>query len=214
MASCWSGPCAAGRGHRRGSRQQHRCRPPAHEPRATSTLRSESRPRFTSRTAAFILGDMAVLIWGLIGVALLITKATVIGGVICLAVAAGKVNRLLSHDDLDDRLRLREEKRQHGIMRLLRESEREEILAVDRYAGELEAMGANPSLVRQVRGQAWKIVKQAGQQDATVPLRTYRLGLPTIAEPMEQESGSSDLRGDIERELQVLRATQRELDSL
>lgn len=128
-----------------------------------------------------------------------------------LGIALYKAARILSHDDLDLRLRLRKEKRAHRIYRMLEPTEQEEILAIDRYASLLSEAGASPEVTQEVRDEAWRIVRRAGR-DATRSLREYRHRLPPLKGSTPRDDAGATVVTKVERELEILRATQRELD--
>ncbi len=166
----------------------------------------------TNRTLGFALTRPRVLVPGLLGVALLAGHVSLFFGLGFTALALWQLLRLASDPALDDLLRLRRDKERHQIRRLLFPAEREEILALDRYAARLASAGADGTLGQEVMSRAWEIVREAGGEDASTALRVLRHGLPTMSEP--QRGATSALASRIDRELDILRAARREVDSL
>lgn len=153
-----------------------------------------------------------VLIPALIGFGLLIGEVSFFWGVGLLMFAAYRFTKLMSHGDLDDRLRLKADKERHGIRRMLTSGERHEVILVDRYCQSLEKSGADTTLTADVRDQAWEIVKEAGPHEATATLKLFRQKLPTVAS--QEEDAPQSLPDRIARELRIVHATQKEMESL
>ncbi len=152
------------------------------------------------------------MIPALIGFGLIIAKVSFFWGVGFSMFAAYRLTKLLSHGDLDDRLRLKADKQRHGIRRTLTAGERHEIILIDRYCKGLKKSGADPTLSSDVRDQAWEIIKEAGPQEATANLHLFRQKLPAVAS--EEEGAAKSLPNRIARELRIVHATQKEMESL
>lgn len=166
----------------------------------------------TRRALGFALTRPKVLTFLAIGTGLLLFGGPRVAALVMFAIAAFKVARTLSYDDLDLRLRLQADKRRHGICRRLTESEREEVFALEQYAVRLREMGAAPELAADVMEETWRILRSAGPKDATARLRVYRQGLPPLRGPeVEATEGPDGVAQRIQRELDLLRATEREL---
>src|SRR5688572_12159534 len=112
----------------------------------------------TARALSFGLTQPRILIPALLGTVFLVVKGWVIAGLVLLGVAVLKLSRLLQDDDLDKRLRWRDDKARNGIDRLLSGGERSEIDALERYAETLRRRGVDPRLAREVVDQAWDII--------------------------------------------------------
>ncbi|MEL6548407.1 MAG: hypothetical protein AAFQ82_27535 [Myxococcota bacterium] len=129
---------------------------------------------------------------------------------------AVRIMSLLSTPGVEERVRLREEKRALGLNdRKLNESERQEILKIDEYRKRLVRAGGDPALADQVVSGAWELVRdrRSGPGSASEELRRYRQELPAIdVEPIGESAESQSLKDKLEAELQILRATHRELN--
>jgi hypothetical protein len=164
-----------------------------------------------SRTLSYTVTRTRVWLPALFGLGLIIGKVSLFWGLGFVALAALQASRLLSNTQLDDLLRLREDKRRHKIGRLLTRTERREILALDHYAQKLRASGGDPGLAQDTLDKAWEIVRDHGARDATQELRAFRHSLPPLAGD-GQSSRDPDLNQKIQRELDILRATQKEME--
>jgi hypothetical protein len=160
----------------------------------------------------YVVGRPKVLLPGLFGLGLLIGGVSLFWGLGLITFAVYKASKLLRNPRLDDLLRLKADKESHGITRLLTPGERREVVAIDAYCKELSGSGADPALADDVLGQAWSIVRDHGAQDAAVDLRVFREKLPRVEEEAETPEGKLGSR--IERELNILHATQKEMESL
>lgn len=165
----------------------------------------------SSRSLTYTITRPKVLIPALFGLGLLLGKVSIFWGLGFVAFAILQASRLLSNSQLDDLLRLREDKRRHKIGRLLNDLEREEILAIDRYAQKLKASGGDVGLAQDTLDSAWEIVRDRGARDASVKLRAFRHSLP----PLEggEEARTPELSNKIQRELDILHATRKEMES-
>jgi len=167
----------------------------------------------TKRGLWYAVTQPRVLTYWAIGAGLLFWGAPPTAAAVLFFIGALKAARVLRHDDLDDRLRLQTQKRNHGIRRMLRNVEREEILAIDHYAKMLRETGADPSLADEALAEGWKIVRSAGRNDASARLKVYRHNLPALRQP---ELAAADepmgIANKIQRELSLVRAAERELE--
>lgn len=167
-----------------------------------------------ARTLTFALTRPPVMTFLAIGAGMLWVEATT-AALVMFAIAAAKTARVLSWPDLEDRLRLRDEKRSHGIHRTLSARERDEILALDTYGTLLTESGADPSLAHEARHEAWRIIKSAGRNDAATRLRQFRQSLPPLPKPEDTASeGTAGIARRIEQELALLHATRREVEAV
>lgn len=167
----------------------------------------------TKRALWYALTRPKVLLFSAIGAGLLFWGGPTMAAVIMFGVAAIKAAKVLSHQDLDERLRLQEQKHEHGIHRMLSDTEREEILAIDHYRKLLEEMGASPELAAETLHQAWLTIRANGRDDATAKLKVYRHNLPALRQPELAAAGEPQgVARQIERELNLLRAAQREIE--
>ncbi len=131
--------------------------------------------------------------------------------------------QILSYDDLVDRLRLREHKRQCGITRRLSPQECIEVLRIDRYAQALRDSGADVKLGEDVLERMWIRVKDKGLNDAAGELREFRMTLPTLPAPysekhkdLDRNAGQpeQDLTSRIQQELDLMRAAHIEVEAI
>lgn len=129
---------------------------------------------------------------------------------------AVRIMSLLSTPGVEERVRLREEKSALGLNgKKLNENERQEILKIDEYRRHLVRAGGDPALADQVVAGAWEIVRKrrAGPGSAASELRRYRQELPPIdVDPLDEPDNEQSLKDKLEAELQILRATHRELN--
>ena len=109
----------------------------------------------------FTLTRPKVWIPALFGFGLLLGQVSVFWGLGFLAFSVLQASKLYSNDRLQILLRLKAEKRKHGITRLLNDQERQEIITLDRYASSLQARGADPQLARTTMEEAWEIIRKA-----------------------------------------------------
>ncbi len=167
----------------------------------------------TKRGLWYALTRPRVLTYWAIGAGLLFWGAPTTAAAVLFFIGALKAARVLRHDDLDDRLRLQDQKNTHGIRRMLRNVEREEILAIDHYAKMLQETGADPSLADEVLVEAWKIIRSAGRNDASARLKIYRHNLPALRQPeLAAANEPMGVANKIQRELNLIRAAERELE--
>ncbi len=164
-----------------------------------------------SRSLSYTVTRPKVLIPALFGLGLLLGKVSVFWGLGFVAFAILQASRLLSNSQLDDLLRLREDKRRHKIGRLLNKDEREEILALDRYAQKLKSSGGDPGLAQDTLDRAWELVRDRGGRDASAQLRAFRHSLPPLAG--DEQTRRPALNNKIQRELDILHATRKEMES-
>ena len=166
----------------------------------------------SSRSLSYTVTRPKVLIPALFGLGLLLGKVSIFWGLGFVAFAILQASRLLSNSQLDDLLRLREDKRRHKIGRLLNKQEREEVLAIDRYAQKLRSSGGDPGLARDTLDKAWEIVRDRGARDASARLRAFRHSLPPL-DGDQETARSPELSNKIQRELDILHATRKEMES-
>jgi len=166
----------------------------------------------TARSLWFALSRPAFWIPAGLGTGLIAGDVTTVGGVLLLVFAATRLQRILGHRDLDRRLRLRDEKHGHGVQRRLADAERAELLTLDAYCEDLRQAGAGTRLCDEVRAQAWAIL-QRGEPDSVDHLRRLRHGLPPLP-PEGSAVADPNLSARIQRELDLLRATQKEVEQV
>lgn len=165
----------------------------------------------TGRAFGYTLSRPRVLVPAVIGAALLLGGGWKIAGFVLLGVAFFKALRLLDSDDLDHRLAQRHTRQRHGVWRQLNHAEGAEMQLIERYAAALKASGADPALARDTVEEAWRIVARQSSQDATVELRQFRQSLPPLP---EVHGGTAGLSERIRAELDLLRATRKEIETL
>ncbi len=141
---------------------------------------SSSNNKVSGRSIAFALNRPRVWLPVLAGVGLIATGVSTVAGLILIAIGVVKVRGILSHDDLDQRLQLKQEKKRHRIYRRLTQAEQREILALDEYCIKLRESGGEPELCSEVMDQAWDIVHAASGEDATSQLVRLRQSLPLL----------------------------------
>jgi hypothetical protein len=166
----------------------------------------------TARTLRFSLTRPKVVLPALLGAGLLLANVSLFWGSALVAFALWQSLRIGGAPRLDDLLRLREAKKQHRIDRLLTDAERREIITIDEYADKLRHAGADPTLCEEILSQAWEIVRSAGNADAGDELRTFRLTLPPLG--TSGTVATPPLGQRIYRELNLLHATQKEMESM
>ncbi len=167
----------------------------------------------TKRALWYAVTRRKILTFAGIGAAIILFGGPTVAAVFMFGIAVIKAARILSHPDLDARLRLQQQKHDHGIYRMLSDPEREEIFAIDHYASLLEEMGAAPELAGETLHQAWQIVRANGREDATAKLKVFRHSLPALRQA--ELIGSPQPQGvaqQIERELNLMRAAEREIE--
>jgi len=165
----------------------------------------------STRSLTYTITRPKVLIPALFGLGLLLGQVSAFWGLGFVAFAILQASRLLSNTQLDDLLRLREDKRRHKIGRLLNELERQEILAVDRYSQKLRSSGGDPGLAQDTLDKAWEIIRDKGARDSSVKLRAFRQSLPSLEGG--EDARSPELSNKIQRELDILHATRKEMES-
>lgn len=163
------------------------------------------------RVQSYAWSRPVVWIFGLLGLALL-ARGSAVAGMICLGIAAYKLLRLLHYPGMDERLRLREQKLRAGVHRRLTPREQRELFALDAYATALVRQGGDASLAEEIRTRAFAILRDAGSKDASDALARFRQDLPPIE--TEGEGSEPDLARRIQEELELLRATRREVGGL
>jgi hypothetical protein len=166
----------------------------------------------TSRTLSYTITRPKVLVPGLFGLGLLIGKLSMFWGLGLVAFALLQASRLLANHQLDDLLRLREEKHRHKIRRLLNEHERREIFAIDTYAQQLTASGGDPDLAKDILSRAWELIREAGEHDASGELSAFRQSLPRLHGTSDNDQPPISKR--IQRELDILHATEKEIEAI
>jgi hypothetical protein len=166
----------------------------------------------TTRTLRFALTRPKVVLPTLLGVGLLAGQVSLFWGCAFLAFALWQSLRVGGAPQLDDLLRLREQKHAHRIDRLLTPFERQEIVAIDDYAKSLRRAGGDAALCEEILTQAWGLVRNAGTADASDALRALRHSLPPLAG--DRAAASPPLGQRIDRELRIIDATQKEMDGL
>ncbi len=134
------------------------------------------------------------------------------------AFAGVRIMSLLSNPEVEERVRLREEKSERGLGGAkLDERERQLLLRVDTYRRRLIRAGGDPTLADRVMDGAWDLVRKrrGGTGSARKALKNYFNELPPIEPELErddEEGADEDLRAKLEAELHILRATHRELN--
>jgi hypothetical protein len=166
----------------------------------------------SSRSTRYVCGRPKVLFPALFGLGLLIGGVSLFWGFGLIGFAVYQASKLLKNPRLDHLLRLRADKESHGIRRMLTAGERREVIAIDEYCKELTDSGADPTLASDVLDQAWSMIRDNGARDSTVDLRLFREKLPRVAGDTETPEGKLSSR--IERELHIIHATQKEMESL
>lgn len=166
----------------------------------------------SNRSMRYVCCRPKVLLPGMIGLGLLIGGVSAFWGIVLIGLAAFKASRLFANPELENLLRLKADKESRGIRRLLTAGERREVMAIDAYCKELTGSGADPSLANDVRDQAWSIIRDNGSTDSAVELRVFRERLPRVSG--NETTAEGTLRSRIERELTILHATHKEMESL
>lgn len=166
----------------------------------------------SSRSVKYVFFRPKVWLPGLFGAGLVLGSVSLFWGIGLIGFAIFQASRLLRNPQLDDLLRLRAEKRKHGIRRLLNDRERREVIAIDDYCKDLTGSGADPALGADVREQAWQIVREKGRKDSSIELRVFREKLPRAAGG--KDTPEQKLAARLERELNIVHATQKEMESL
>ena len=167
----------------------------------------------TSRAVGFVLTRPRIVLPGLIGLGLMLIGLPKVVGVILLAITAMRMARMFGYDDLEVRLRLREQKRAHGISRQLTPNECEEIIALDTYCAELRRGGTDLALIDETMSEGWEIIRRGGRGDQHEALRRFRTQLPDAeGTPIARDWQAPDLRARLERELHLIRASHREVE--
>jgi hypothetical protein len=158
---------------------------------------------------AFSMTRPRVLFPAVLGGFFLLVKGWMVAGVVLLAIAAMKLLHLLGDDGLEARWQKQRERERFGVRRQLSYGERQELDALERYSDALQSRGVEPRLWREVKEQAWEIIRRAGPNDATVQLRVFRQSLPEVsaAGPAQEP-----LHERLRRELDLLNASEREVE--
>jgi len=164
------------------------------------------------RTWQFVATRPGVLLPSLIGLGMLLGHVGPVWSLGLFGLAALRARRLLDTPDLETRLRLRDEKRRHGIHRVLQERERDELLALDSYRQAMRERGADPKLGERLMAEAWELIRSLDPNEAGARLASLRHSLPPLGEP--ERSADGGLAAQIEKELWLLHAAERELESI
>ena len=166
----------------------------------------------SKRSWWFALSRPGVWIPWVGGVCLIAADVSLVGGVVLGLFGLAKLRHVLSHRDLDQRLRLKGEKQQHRIDRRLGDGERSEVLALDSYCAELRQAGASAALCEEVKDAAWKILGNPSSGDTVARLRRLRQGLPALLADAPRAAPDSTLGQRIQEELNLLRVTRKEVE--
>ena len=146
-----------------------------------------------------------------IGIALFFSNVPPFVSFILIGVGAMNAFRFLqTYKDLDRLLALRDDKERFGIHRRLFPGEKREILLLDTYVQNLMYRGGSEHLAEEISTRGWEIILNAGPNNTTKSLRTFRKELPHLDNPI----ADFNLQERIQDELDLLRATQKELNSL
>lgn len=165
-----------------------------------------------SRTLRFALSRPKVIT----PIALAIFFTTVVGlwwlGLGFAVLAFYRVTHILSYSDLEDRLRLRDQRCRHGMAKKLSAAERAEVLRIDRYARNLTDSGVGSGLADDILERMWTLIKNERPQDAARSLRAFFAGLPQLPEQRGAAAGD-DLGRRIQEELDLIRAARTEVEA-
>lgn len=173
-------------------------------------------------TFGFAMTRPRVLIPGILGCCFLSVWGVWWLGVGFLAVALMRIGRILSHTDLDDRLRLKSERQRHGLRQRLSDAERVEVLAIDNYGKELTGGGADEKLAEEISERMWRLIRERRPHDASGVLADFRRSLPELPMQVHGTTGRSaastpgsgeDLSRRIEHELDLMRAARIEVEA-
>lgn len=129
------------------------------------------------------------------------------------AIALLRAVRQLSDPNLPTRVRLGSECRRRGIKRPLSRAEATAILAVESYADDLVEAGAAPKLGSDTVDRAWRIIADAGPQEATENLRAFWSTLPKVAAG-PRLAKDEELIARLNREVESINAAEREIEGL
>ncbi len=152
-----------------------------------------------------------VLVPGVIGAGLLIGQVSTFWGLVLIAYAAWKASWYFAHPAALQRRRLQGEMARHGIDRMVSESERREIMAIEAYSRRLKELGGDARLADELTTRAYQLVRES-TADAAAALRAFRHGLPPLAH--DGQAPDASLAKRLAREVDLLRAAQKELESL
>jgi len=157
---------------------------------------------FTRKAALFPMG---------IGMLCFFIKAPTLVSFILIGVGLINALRFISsYPNLERVLNLRDEKHRLGIHWRLSSLERREIMLIDHYTQTLVQQGGSPKLAQELMQHAWKIILESGPKSSGKRLKTFRVSLPRL----EGGERSPNLRQRVQEELELIRATQKEMSSL
>lgn len=179
----------------------------------------EAQPmRLSSRSFWWALSRASV--WSSLIVAAFLYLENAPGSVVLLVGGFGvmRLVSLLSTDEVEERVRLRDEKARLGLQNTpLDEAERELLRRVDDYRQRLLQIGGDPSLADAVMRKAWSTVesRRGGAGSSRAALEEYIARLPRIESELDVDPAypEPDLDERLEQELRILRATHRELNT-
>ncbi|MCK5689122.1 hypothetical protein KAI87_07625 [Myxococcota bacterium] len=161
-----------------------------------------------------ILFKPGIFILALVGVLLIALKAPLFWGIGAVGLALWQAHKLLSTPGLGQRCRLRKEKEKAGVRRILNEKEEKAVLAIDDYVSELRHLGGSTTLIAAIYEEMWGIIREAGSKDASAALQKLQRELPPLQEAEDDIPSKPDLRKRVQEELELLRASIKEVNAL
>jgi hypothetical protein len=141
---------------------------------------------------------------------LLLTNTSLFAGLIVGGVAVVYLLGVTFQGGLDEKLRLQDEQRAHGIKRSLKLTERRLLDQIKKYCQDLRQTALDPDLADETWAKAWEIIKVAPGQDGTLDLQKFIKQLP----PLSTDQGPVEVADKIQRDLEKRRQIERELDEL
>jgi len=162
------------------------------------------------RTLAFAFTRRATLLPIGIGVIFFLMKAPTFVSFILIGVGIANALRFMSnYPNLERVLDLRDEKHRLGIHWRLSSTERREIILIDHYTRTLVQQGGSQELAQELKQRAWEIILESGPKNAGKSLKTFRLDLPRLVGNKKEPI----LRQRVQEEIELIRATQKEINS-